>query len=75
MGVYLISLNLAHRGRRGSQAADGNGTVEEGVCQRKEKHKKQEQTHGIWEHQSWFLRVSKCRGDVREALTVTERMA
>lgn len=48
-GVDLISFNLAYRLWRGSQATDGNGPKEKGVCQREKQHQKQHQPHQIEE--------------------------
>lgn len=74
-GERFISFLLTYRRRRGSQAADGGGTVHEGVCEREEQHQKQQESHQVREEQSRTVRVVQGGADVRQALAVTERMA
>lgn len=66
---------MTHRLRRGSQAADGNGTKEKGFRQREKEQQKQQQPHQVEEDQSRSMRVFLDGAEVRQAPTVAEGVA
>jgi len=45
--LCFITINLTYRFWRGGQAADWNGTIEEGVGQREEQHQEEQDTHEV----------------------------